>query len=69
MWIKRELDERTHNLPLGNEIRRGCKAPLNWKAAGPDGIYNFFLKKLTSLNTYLYNVVRRICSEGKTGGE
>ncbi|TBU12308.1 reverse transcriptase [Hamiltosporidium tvaerminnensis] len=36
----------------------------NWKAAGIDGIYNFYIKKLTSLHKYLYDIVKAICLEG-----
>ncbi|TBU10407.1 SacI phosphoinositide polyphosphatase, partial [Hamiltosporidium tvaerminnensis] len=32
----------------------------NWKAAGIDGIYNFFIKKLTTLHKYLYDIVKVI---------
>ncbi|TBU11757.1 reverse transcriptase, partial [Hamiltosporidium tvaerminnensis] len=36
----------------------------NWKAAGIDGIYNFYIKKLTTLHKYLYDIVKAICFEG-----
>ncbi|KAK1348351.1 hypothetical protein LUQ84_002356 [Hamiltosporidium tvaerminnensis] len=36
----------------------------NWKAAGIDGIYNFFIKKLTTLHKYLYDIVKVICLKG-----
>ncbi|KAK1350017.1 hypothetical protein LUQ84_001004 [Hamiltosporidium tvaerminnensis] len=36
----------------------------NWKAAGIDCIYNFYIKKLTSLHKYLYDIVKAICLEG-----
>ncbi|TBU07119.1 hypothetical protein CWI39_0368p0010, partial [Hamiltosporidium magnivora] len=36
----------------------------NWKAAGIDGIYNFYIKKLTSLHKYRYDIVTVICLEG-----
>ncbi|TBU10673.1 hypothetical protein CWI38_1617p0010, partial [Hamiltosporidium tvaerminnensis] len=39
---------------------------FNWKAAGIDGIYNFFIKKLTTLHKYLYDIVKVICLEGTT---
>ncbi|TBU12226.1 hypothetical protein CWI38_0842p0010, partial [Hamiltosporidium tvaerminnensis] len=38
----------------------------NWKAAGIDGIYNFFIKKLTTLHKYIYDIVKVICLEGTT---
>lgn len=39
---------------------------LNWKAAGPDGIYNYFIKKCDSLHQALYDIIKGICIEGKT---
>ncbi|TBU10083.1 hypothetical protein CWI38_2036p0010, partial [Hamiltosporidium tvaerminnensis] len=38
----------------------------NWKAAGINGIYNFFIKKLTTLHKYIYDIVKVICLEGTT---
>ncbi|TBU10677.1 hypothetical protein CWI38_1615p0010, partial [Hamiltosporidium tvaerminnensis] len=38
----------------------------NWKAAGIDGIYDFFIKKLTTLHKYIYDIVKVICLEGTT---
>ncbi|TBU10378.1 reverse transcriptase [Hamiltosporidium tvaerminnensis] len=38
----------------------------NWKAAGIDGIYNFFIKKLTTLHKYIYDIVKVICLKGTT---
>ncbi|TBU10066.1 reverse transcriptase, partial [Hamiltosporidium tvaerminnensis] len=38
----------------------------NWKAAGIDGIYNFFIEKLTTLHKYIYDIVKVICLEGTT---
>jgi hypothetical protein len=35
----------------------------NWKAAGVDGIYNFFIKQCTSLHESLYLLIRRTCKE------
>ncbi|TBU11464.1 reverse transcriptase [Hamiltosporidium tvaerminnensis] len=36
----------------------------NWKAAGIDDIYNFFIQKLTTLHKYIYDIVKVICLEG-----
>ncbi|XP_015189380.1 PREDICTED: uncharacterized protein LOC107073304 [Polistes dominula] len=36
----------------------------NWKAAGPDGIYNFFVKKLTSIHEIMYNLIKKQCLDG-----
>ncbi|TBU10513.1 hypothetical protein CWI38_1708p0010 [Hamiltosporidium tvaerminnensis] len=35
----------------------------NWKAAGIECIYNFFIKKLTTLHKYNYDIVKFICLE------
>lgn len=37
----------------------------SWKAAGPDGVYNFFIKQMRPLHKPLYNVVRSICLGGE----
>ncbi|EQB61289.1 hypothetical protein NAPIS_ORF01137 [Vairimorpha apis BRL 01] len=37
----------------------------NWKAAGCDGIYNFFIKKCESIHPFLYNVIKEICLKGE----
>jgi hypothetical protein len=42
---------------------------LNWKAAGPDEIFNFFIKKFRSLDQHLYEAVRKICLENHTEEE
>jgi hypothetical protein len=42
---------------------------LNWLAAGPDGIFNFFIKKFESLHQHLYESVRKICLENYTEEE
>ena len=35
----------------------------NWKAAGNDGIFNFFIKKCTSLHPSLYDLVKGTCMQ------
>jgi len=40
----------------------------SWKAAGIDGIYNFFLKKCSSLHEHLYRLVKATCM-GEIKGE
>ncbi|EQB59819.1 hypothetical protein NAPIS_ORF02647 [Vairimorpha apis BRL 01] len=37
----------------------------NWKAAGCDGIFNFFIKKCEALHPFLYKIVKEICLDGK----
>lgn len=38
---------------------------LNWKAAGIDGITNFFIKRITSLRVHLARLIRAICINGE----
>ena len=33
----------------------------NWKASGCDGIFNFFIKKITSLHQHLYDIIKDLC--------
>ncbi|KAK1347212.1 hypothetical protein LUQ84_003399 [Hamiltosporidium tvaerminnensis] len=33
----------------------------NWKAARIDGIYYFYIEKLTSLHKYLYDILKVMC--------
>ncbi|KAK1350437.1 hypothetical protein LUQ84_000672 [Hamiltosporidium tvaerminnensis] len=35
----------------------------NWKAARNDGIHDFFIKKLTNLHKYLYDIAKAVCLE------
>ncbi|KAL6120521.1 hypothetical protein NUSPORA_02740 [Nucleospora cyclopteri] len=36
----------------------------NWKTAGVDGVFNFFIKKIKSLHQPLYEVIKEIIVEG-----
>ncbi|KAL6120506.1 hypothetical protein NUSPORA_02758 [Nucleospora cyclopteri] len=36
----------------------------NWKAAGVDEVFNFFIKKIKSLHQLLYEVIKGIVVEG-----
>ena len=49
-----------------NVFQEVIKYLPNWKTAGPDGVYNFFIKKLESLDLHLYEVVRRVCLENQS---
>ena len=40
----------------------------SWKAAGCDGVYNFFIKKCTPIHPYLYRLIRETCM-GNLKGE
>ncbi len=35
----------------------------SWKAAGCDGIYNFFIKRCTSLHATIYQLIKKTCME------
>lgn len=47
--------------PTEEEFQNIVKYLPNWKAAGIDGIYNFFIKKMSSLHSVLYEVVKATC--------
>ncbi|KAK1350913.1 hypothetical protein LUQ84_000188 [Hamiltosporidium tvaerminnensis] len=57
-------DNHPTTYPLLDEFINIINWLPNWKAAGIDGIYNFFIKKLTTLHKYLYDIVKVICLEG-----
>ncbi|KAI5170114.1 hypothetical protein PAEPH01_1257 [Pancytospora epiphaga] len=50
--------------PSVAEVNEVIKHLPNWKAAGPDGVYNFFIKKCTSLHLDIYCILGKICLEG-----
>ena len=37
----------------------------NWKAAGCDGIFNFFVKKCEVLHPFMYEIIKSVCLNGK----
>ena len=43
------------------EIQKIIKYVPNWKAAGIDGVYNLFIKKISSHHAVLYEVIKTIC--------
>ncbi|TBU03897.1 hypothetical protein CWI36_0354p0040 [Hamiltosporidium magnivora] len=59
-------DNHPTTFPSLNEFVNIINWLSNWKAAGIDGIYNFFIKKLTTLHKYIYDIVKVICLEGTT---
>ena len=40
-----------------------------WKAAGIDRVFNYFIKNITELHNYLYEVIRGICLQGDQPGD
>jgi Reverse transcriptase (RNA-dependent DNA polymerase) len=61
-YAPRELDPV---FPSFSEFLNIIKFLPSWKAAGIDGIYNFFIQKLTTLHSTIYYMIREICIEGK----
>ena len=55
--------------PTFEEFQEVVKYLPNWKAAGPDGIFNFFLKRFESIHQPLYQVIRKICLENQSESE
>ena len=55
--------EATH-FPSRTEFGTIVMRLPNWKAAGVDGVFNFFIKRISSLHDCLYSIVRSICLEG-----
>ena len=47
-----------------NEFNEIIKWLPPWKAAGPDGIYNFFIKKFSFLHEKIYLFAKDICING-----
>ena len=37
----------------------------NWKAAGCDRVYNYFIKQMTGLHDHIYRLVKEVCLEGR----
>ena len=58
-----------NTFPSLSEFQQVIKYLPCWKAAGPDGIYNFFIKRCASLHEHLYRIVRRICLDGSAEEE
>jgi len=59
-------DEPLNVFPTFDEFKEVIQYLPNWKAAGTDGIFNFFIKKFESLHLHLYEVVKKICLENQS---
>jgi hypothetical protein len=55
--------------PTENEFNNIINMLPSWKAADPDRIFNFFIKKISSLHSHLYNVIKEICLKEKSSEE
>jgi hypothetical protein len=83
LWTKRNDESSGTDLERYLVAHLSGEAPLNvfptflkvvkwlpnWKAAGHDGIFNFFIKKFESLHQHLYEAVIKICLENHTEEE
>ncbi|KAG0437890.1 LINE-1 reverse transcriptase like protein [Dictyocoela muelleri] len=56
--LKENIDERNINeLEIRNEVLLLIKKLPLWKAAGPDNIYNFWIKNLTSTHKHIQDIL------------
>ncbi|KAF7683828.1 hypothetical protein TCON_0969 [Astathelohania contejeani] len=51
--------------PNLKEFEDIIKCLPDWKAAGIDGIFNVFIKHISSVHKHLYNIIKDICLEGR----
>ena len=56
-----DLSSSVEYFPSMAEFSEIIKFLPSWKAAGNDGIYNFFIKRRSSLHPSLYGLVRETC--------
>lgn len=76
MWNRKENTEEDYDkylceflpgtespnvFPSYEEFQQIVKFLPSWKAAGVDGIYNFFIKKCEPVHKHLYEIIRGIC--------
>ena len=77
MWNASECDKKDYSdylreyvpdarsqenyFPSMTEFSEIIKFLPNWKAAGNDGIFNFFIKKCTSIHASIYEMVKKTC--------
>lgn len=62
-YLPKESEEMT--FPAFEEFSDIIKSLSSWKAAGCDGIYNYFIKKMTNLHWALFNEIREACMSSK----
>ena len=56
-----EVREEDATFPDVNEFREIVRFLPNWRSPGPDGVYNFFVKRLFSVHEALYTAIKDIC--------
>lgn len=59
-------DKEHFIFPSLEEFKEIIKSLPNWKAAGLDNIYNFFIKQLSSLHNTLYKLVKDTVEKPET---
>ncbi|KAI4293463.1 hypothetical protein PAPHI01_2737, partial [Pancytospora philotis] len=79
MWNERERDKEAYDeylltfvpgtdeqkvFPSAAEFDDIVRYLPNWKAAGPDGVYSYFIKHIKSLHDHLYKIIRQTCLDG-----
>lgn len=57
------VPEDRETFPAEAEVIDTIRFFPSWKAAGCDGIYNFFIKRCTSLHATIYQLIRKTCME------
>ncbi|KAF7684154.1 hypothetical protein TCON_0651 [Astathelohania contejeani] len=61
--------EYTTTFSTFKEFEDIIKHLANWKAAGVNGIFDFFIKHISSVHKHLYEIIKDICLEGKAQDE
>ena len=54
-------EEESATFPNVEEFREIIRFLPNWRATGPDGVYNYFIKRLYSLHSALHEAIREVC--------
>ena len=62
-WIESEMN-RCENVPAqrltdltSSELQNIIRNTQNWKSPGPDGVQNFWIKRFSSIHTYLLEII------------
>lgn len=63
------IEDLIKTFPSFEEFQQIVKYLPNWKAAGPDRIYNYFIKKCESLHEPMYKMIKEMCLNEKEAEE
>ncbi|CDR71844.1 hypothetical protein, conserved [Babesia bigemina] len=63
--VERPPAENKAGFPTYEEFVTIVKKLRDWKSPGADGIYNYYIKWLTSLHRVIYRLVEEACQQGK----